>query len=138
MKLLLANKHPRTGAPLPPPIAEANAGIDVATSASQREVLEAAASSARYTAKDKANARRRTDDGFTSLTEGQRLWIERKRKDAMQRRTDKRHNDKSTKRTARDPDPDLEEQEYYDDMISCERCGSPQRLAIYLLQLWGC
>ena len=33
----------------------------------------------------------------------------------------------STKRTVRDPDPnpDLEEQEYYDDMISSERCGSP-------------
>ena len=59
---LKKNRHPKTGNPLPMPIAESFMALEVAATASDIVVSESAHRSARYSAKDKAIARAHADD----------------------------------------------------------------------------
>ena len=61
--------HPKSRSTLPPPIAEATMAIDVAVVASHSQQQAAKKTQARYTAKDKAMARRHALDPQSALTE---------------------------------------------------------------------
>ena len=89
LKALLKNIHPRNGTQLPAPIAETMLALDATTVTALGQQHEAKQRASRYTAKDKAVARRIADHPKTALTAEKRQWIEVKRAEAKQRQTQK-------------------------------------------------
>ena len=86
---LRKNRHPKTGNPLPMPIAESSMALEVAATAPDTVVSEPAHRSARYSDKDKAIARAHANDPLAALTDEKRQWINNKREEAKERAAQK-------------------------------------------------
>ena len=107
---LRKNRHPRNKSQLPAPIPESTMTLDTAASASHPEIAEAANRMARYSAKDKANARANASNPLAALTDERKQWIENKRKEALQKRPAKKSSSRGfrpTPRAHRQPDGQL-------------------------------
>ena len=87
---LRKNRHPKNRSQLPPAISESLMTLDLAATASSPDLADAASSTARYSAKDKATARANAIDPQAALTDEKRQWISNKRTEAIQRATRKR------------------------------------------------
>ena len=81
--------HPKDGTSIPMPISEAIMSLDTADAATDEQRAEVAGKAAKYSAKDKAVARRNAAQPKAALTAEKRQWVDLKRFEAETRRAAK-------------------------------------------------